>query len=99
MMDTAGIDGVLLEIFDELRVARNKHPLWPDDLVHGAAIVAEQAGGLTKACLQIESKELPRERARQEAKQVAVTAIRFILNGDAMACWNVTKHPDGNEES
>lgn len=98
-MDRAGIDGVVLEIFDELQVARSKHPLWPDDLVHGAAIVAEQAGGLTKACLAIESNEQAKERTRQEAKQVAVTAIRFILNGDAMGCWRVTKHPDGNEEA
>ena len=97
-MDTAGVDGLVLEIFEELRNARNKHPMWPDDLVRGAAIVSEQAGGLMKACLAIQSGSPQKDRARQEAKQVAVTAIRFLLNGDAMSCWNVQTHPDGNEE-
>lgn len=96
-MDKSGIDGVVLEIFDELRLARDKHSLWPDDLVHGAAIVSEQAGGLLKSCLAAEMTDEQRQRARQEAKQVAVVAIRFILNGDSMGCWNVTKHPDRNE--
>lgn len=95
-MEKSGIDGVVLEIFGELAVARDKHPLWPDALVHGAAIVSEQAGGLLKACMAAEMTDEQRQRARQEAKQVAVTAIRFILNGDSMGCWNVTQHLDGN---
>ena len=36
---------------DELRIAETYHPEWPKDVVHGAAVVAEEAGELVQAAL------------------------------------------------
>lgn len=72
----------------ELRRARKKHPNWPVHPAGQAGVVVEEAGELMRACLQwkYEKKTLHTERAEQfvamrdEAIQVAVTAIRFLQN-------------------
>lgn len=70
----------------ELRRAKKKHPNWPDHPAAQAGIVCEEAGELMQACLQKKyenKKHSPAEheqRMREEAIQVAVTAIRFIEN-------------------
>ncbi len=38
-------------VFAELRYAERKFPGWPEDPVHAAAILAEEAGELVKAAL------------------------------------------------
>jgi len=40
------------EVIDEIHRAEKKFPWWPKDVVHAAAIVAEEAGELQKAALQ-----------------------------------------------
>ena len=82
-MDTKGIDGVVLEVFEELGQARQKFPQWPDDMIHGAGILVEEAGECMQACLQAKYENQPAEKARKEAVQAAAMAIRFILNFDA----------------
>jgi len=73
----------------ELRRAKKKFPKWPEHIVARSAIVSEEAGELTRACLQWkyerdEHNEMVKsaqfDAMRDEAIQVAVTAIRFLEN-------------------
>lgn len=66
--------GLMHEIFDELARARTK---FPESDVTILALM-EEVGELAKAAF-----EEPRARVRQEAIQVAVMAIRVILDGDS----------------
>ena len=38
-------------IFAGLRKAEEKHPCWPDDLIHAVGILAEEAGGAMQAAI------------------------------------------------
>jgi len=71
-------------IDDELDRAIAQHPDWPNDLIHGAAIVAEEAGELVQAALQTVydciDLEADYERMRKEAIQTAAMAVRFLEN-------------------
>jgi len=67
-------------IFSELATAEIKHPGWPDDVVHGAAIVGEEAGELLQAALNYKyqrSKNV--DSMRLEAAQTAAMGIRFLV--------------------
>ena len=67
-------------ILNELKRAEAKFPDWPDDIIHAAAIVAEEAGELTRASLNVDySGENPNE-LQLEAIQVGAMAIRFLKN-------------------
>lgn len=69
---------VFIAISDELAKAQEKHPQWPDDIIHAAAIVNEEAGELTRAALQFTYQEGRIEEVQKEAIQTAVTAIRLL---------------------
>lgn len=69
---------ILIAISDELAKAQAKHPQWPDDIIHAAAIVNEEAGELTRAALQFTYQEGRIEEVQKEAIQTAVTAIRLL---------------------
>lgn len=84
MSDTKAVDGVVLEIFAELQAAREKFPQWPDDLIHGAGVIVEEAGECMQACLQATYENQPADKARKEAIQTAAMAVRFVLNYDQM---------------
>ncbi len=72
----------------ELRVAKRKHPNWPDHPAAQAGIVVEEAGELMKAALEwkyqrdtneyVQRKQI--QHMKDEAIQTAVTAIRFLEN-------------------
>jgi len=79
-----GFDSIMLEVAAELRSAKQKFPEWPHDMVHGAAIVAEESGELQQACLQAAYEQGPREKAHTEAIHTAAMAIRFLMNFDRM---------------
>ena len=70
------------DLFAELRRAEAKFPGWPRDLIHGAAIVAEESGELVQAALQATYNE-PRDydltHAYKEATQVAAMGLRMML--------------------
>ena len=71
------------DIIDELLAAEKKFPGFPDDAVHAAAIVAEEAGELTRASLDFHyGRETSREEMRKEAAQTAAMAIRFLVHLD-----------------
>ena len=74
------LDKVLIfqEIAEEIERAETKHPDWPADIIHAAAIVGEESGELTRAALQYIYEKGTLEAAKKEAIQTAVTAIRFL---------------------
>lgn len=67
-------------IFDELRNAEKKHPGWPPDPVHGAAILAEEAGEAVQAALDVIYANGSRERLIHELAQTGAMAIRNLIH-------------------
>lgn len=71
---------VIQMILHAVADAEEMHPNWPEDTVHAAAIVAEEAGELVRAAL-IDWYEEPHEKEMlNEALHTAATAFRFIKN-------------------
>ena len=64
----------------ELARARTKFPLWPNDPIHAAAVVFEEAGELQKAALEhmYEPDKSDLMDVRDEAIQTAAMALRFL---------------------
>ena len=75
---------VFTMIQSEVDRAKGKYPKWPTDPVHAAAIVAEEAGELVKACLELSYNEKKTNiiDVRDEAVQTAAMAIRFLQSLD-----------------
>ena len=77
-------------LLDELDRAQRLHPKWPDDEVHAAAIVAEEAGELVQAALNHYYRKpknsdpwvLDAEKMRTEAIHTGAMALRFLINMD-----------------
>jgi NTP pyrophosphatase (non-canonical NTP hydrolase) len=68
------------EIFQELKRAEKKFPGWPEDPVHAAAILAEEAGELVQAALDFfYGREKNPEKMRLEAAQTGAMAVRFLI--------------------
>ena len=65
---------------DELERAKEKFPMWPDDPIHAAAVVFEEAGELQKATLEhmYEPTKSDLLDVRNEAIQTAAMAVRFL---------------------
>lgn len=74
------LENIINGIVYELQHAERKHPDWPRDIVHAAAIVNEESGELIRASLQVEYENGELQAAQKEAIQTAVTAIRFLKN-------------------
>jgi len=66
----------------EVERAVAKFPTWPDDPIHAAAVVFEEAGELQKATLEhmYEPHKSELMDVRDEAIQTAVMAIRFLAS-------------------
>ncbi len=73
------VDAVQL-IADELRKAKIKHPRWPDDPIHAAGVLVEEAGELMQACLDFCYDDGTIDRMKEEAAQVGAMAVRFLEN-------------------
>ena len=71
---------ILTEIFAELQRAKQKHPIFPDDPIHAAAILGEESGELTQAALDFVYHNGTIERMKEEAVQCGAMAIRFLEN-------------------
>lgn len=71
---------LMAAILLELDTAREKFPTWPRCGIDAAAIVGEEAGELTRACLQATYEGGTIEKCRKEAVQTAAMAIQFLLN-------------------
>jgi len=64
----------------ELDRATRQHPEWPDDIIHAAAIIMEEAGELMKACLDLVYFGGSERSIRNEVVSVAAMAERFMLH-------------------
>lgn len=68
-------------VIDELARARAKHPDFPQDIVHQAAIVAEESGELVRASINAHYEKGRVEDVQLEAVQTAATAVRLLSAG------------------
>ena len=75
------IDSIFADIASEVGKAEMKFPGWPSDPVHGSAIISEESGELTQACLDwYYLREFEASKMRKEALHTAAMAIRFLIN-------------------
>lgn len=85
------IQAIVIEILVELDNACLKHKTYPVfDKVHQAAIVAEEAGELVQAALQLTYQNATHDALRHEAIQTAAAAIRLLVHnkpGSALSGW------------
>lgn len=78
------------KIIEELKRAEKIHGGWPEDIIHQAAIVSEEAGELlqgaityhyTKDLSSKECKKLMKETLlKKEAIHTGAMALRFLIN-------------------
>lgn len=78
----------MMLLASELASAERKHPRWPTDVIHRAAIVVEEAGELQQAALQLTYEGGVGENVNKEAIQTGATCLRFIMSRDTMTIHN-----------
>lgn len=69
----------LMAVVQELHRAQEKYDNMGIDMVHAAAVVAEESGELVRAALQHYYDRAPVDAVVTEATQTAAMGIRFIL--------------------
>lgn len=69
-------------IMNELRDAETDHPTWPEECIHAASIVVEEAGELLRDCATFEENGDERliVNMQMEAVQTGAMAVRFLKN-------------------
>lgn len=65
-------------ILQEVRSAEKKHPLWPNDIIHGVAIIAEESGEAVRAALNHEYSNGAMADIEKEIVQTAATCYRML---------------------
>ena len=68
------------KIAAELLAAEEKFPGWPSDVIHAAAIVAEECGELVRAAVDFHFGRGSREALQKEAVQTGAMAQRFLMH-------------------
>lgn len=69
---------VLQAVVNELERAERKHPIWPKDWIHRAAIVNEESGELTRAALLYQFESGDFKEIAIEATHTAAAALRLL---------------------
>ena len=68
-------------VLEELSRAEEKHKGWPEDAVHAASILNEEAGKLTQACNDYKfcnsTANAPYDRMNKKAVSTAAMALRL----------------------
>lgn len=75
-------DDAMNAVMAEVKRAMAKFPTWPDDPIHAAGVLGEEAGEVAKAVLQAvyePHKSTPAD-VRVEVVQTAAMCIRFLLS-------------------
>lgn len=70
----------IINIIEEYHAAVVKHPAWPKDMVHRAAIVGEEAGELIRGALIFQYEKGKLHDLEREAIQTGAMALRFLRN-------------------
>lgn len=78
-------------IITEFKKAEIKFPSWPDDIVHAACILGEEAGELLKAALdRFYGRSDSDDEMIKEAAQTGAMVLRFLRG--------LTRPTDGKDE-
>ena len=75
----ANVQKRLMLIAAECDKACLKHPQWPSDPIHAAAIIAEESGELIRAALQNSYENGHEVEMTKEAIQTGAMALRFLI--------------------
>jgi len=67
-------------IINALKEAKEKHPVWPEDIFEQLAILQEEAGEITKAVLDYKTGDGSKEDLQKEVYQTAAMCLRFLEN-------------------
>lgn len=78
----AVLNVALLDVAVEVLRAEVKFPTWPNDLLHGVAVVAEESGEAVKAALDAHYKRAPVGDYRKELVHTAAMCLRAIMAVD-----------------
>lgn len=81
------LENILKEVEEELARAKEKFPVWYRDPVHGAAIVAEEAGEALQAALDFYYERAGSHVVKKELIHTVAMGIRFLLNFENMEKW------------
>lgn len=93
------IENIMSELEEQLRSARAKFPSWSLDPVHGAAIVAEQAGEALQAALDFYyERGGGAHQLKKELFHTLTMAVRFLMNFEASERW-MENFKTGREEA
>jgi len=63
-----------------VKEAEAKHPVWPDDILHGLAIISEEHGELAKAAYENVYEGGHYINVQAEAFDTMVTCFRLLKN-------------------
>lgn len=67
-------------VLSELRKAEQKHPTWPEDIVHAVAIMGEEAGESIQAALNYYYHGGDIELLKKELGHTGAVVIRCLKN-------------------
>ena len=81
------LENILTELEEQLRDARAKFPSWCLDPVHGAAIVAEEAGEAVQAALDYYYGRGGAHQLKKELFHTLTMAVRFLMNFEKSEKW------------
>jgi hypothetical protein len=68
------------DISTEVIQAEENFPEWPNDIIHGVAIMAEESGEAVRAALQHVYEGAPVEELSTELIQTAAMCVRMLLD-------------------
>jgi hypothetical protein len=77
-VDRTVFSAIAHELEEELKLAEARNPLWPRDYVHGASIVAEEAGEVSQAANQVCYEGGEVVSIYRELRHVGAVAIRLM---------------------